>query len=360
MLEVTELENYLEEYIEEKTEVKNLTQDTIEKKIFNILKFIEWLKTQDVQALDERNTKRYLRKYRSYCLNEKHNKRTTVKTYLLHIVDFVNYEEIRFQTQHKKINIKDIIEVKSENPETARKRIEKISLTKTQSDFFLDTILKNGNIRDYAIVKTFLDSGMRLKELTLLNKEDIQVPMDNRGFYILPDDPNEIIDVHLRAEITKGGYKDRTTFITYDTLVSINEMIMRRIIEFRIKKRQRNIIKIREDRVIQEQNRKELFTTVMGTRFKKRGIQDIIKKYTKKCDARIEAENIDCPINYYKSVSPHILRHTALSHYAEILTVAEVQSIAGHANSSTTDRYIHIDYTQMKEKIKMKIGGVQK
>ena len=52
-------------------------------------------------------------------------------------------------------------------------------------------------------------------------------------------------------------------------------------------------------------------------------------------------------------MSVHILRHTALSHYAEILTVAEVQSIAGHSNSQTTDKYIHIDREQMKQKLRI-------
>ncbi|MEI3145350.1 MAG: hypothetical protein V8S94_01480 [Methanobrevibacter smithii] len=48
------------------------------------------------------------------------------------------------------------------------------------------------------------------------------------------------------------------------------------------------------------------------------------------------------PCNLGKNVSVHIIRDTALSHYAEILTVAEVKSIAGHSNSQTTDKYIHI------------------
>lgn len=346
MIKVEELEEYVDEYIEERIESR---------KIFNILAFIKWLKTTDIKELNKNNTKRCLRKYRSYCLNKKKNKRTSVKTYLLHVIDFINYDEIQLQTQHKKIKIKDIIEVRQENSETARKRIERISLTKKQSDFYLDTIKRHGRLRDYAIIKTFLDTDIRLRELTLLDKTDIQAPINERGFYILPNDPYEIIEVHLRANITKGRYRDRTTFITYDTLVAINQMIMERIIDFQKKKRQRDIIKIRKDRLKAEINRQELFTTLQGQRFSWRGIQSIIKKYAKLCDERIEKEEIDCPITYQKNVSPHILRHTALSYYAEILTVAEIQSIAGHANSSTTDRYIHIDHTRIKEKIKAKM-----
>lgn len=359
MIQVAELSDYLDEFIEEKKEIRNISDETTEKKILAIKAFLKWLDKEDITELDERSVKRCLKKYRSYCLKEKGNKRTTVKTYLLHIIDFLNYEEIRLETKSEKIYIKDIIDVKSEDPETARKRIEKISLTKEQSNFFLNTILREGNLRDYAMVKTFIDSGMRLRELRLLNKTDIKCPINDRGFYILPDNPREIIDIHLRAEITKGGYKDRTTFITYDTLVCINQMIMRRIIDYQKKKRQRDIIKLDDEKANLEVNRKELFTTTMGTRFTRRGVQSVIKKYAKKCDERIEAEGFDCPINYYRDVSPHILRHTSLSYYAEILTVAEVQTIAGHAKSSTTDRYIHIDHAEMKEKIKMKMGGIE-
>jgi hypothetical protein len=61
---------------------------------------------------------------------------------------------------------------------------------------------------------------MRLKELVLLNKTDIQVPLNDDGLYVMPEDTNEFIDVYLRAETTKGELKDRTTFITYDTLES--------------------------------------------------------------------------------------------------------------------------------------------
>ena len=66
-----------------------------------------------------------------------------------------------------------------------------------------------------------------------LNKSDIQVPLDENGFYILPNDRNSYIELHLRAETTKGQSKDRTTFITYDTLASLNDMIYDRITKLR-------------------------------------------------------------------------------------------------------------------------------
>lgn len=271
---------------------------------------------------------------------------------MMNILEFINSEDVQEEIQHDPIKMKDIIEVKAEDPETAKKRIEKISLTWQQSDFFLDTIKQSGNKRDYAICRTFIDSGMRLKELVLLNKDDVQVPIDDNGFYELPEDTQEYIDVNLRAETTKGELKDRTTFITFDTLVSLNEMMRNRITKLR--KDTHNVYRpvVQRNKAKQERTREELFTNIKGERLGKRGVQDIIKKYARECDRRIKLEEIDCPVNYTKNVSVHILRHTALSHYAEILTVAEVQSIAGHSNSQTTDKYIHIDREQMKQKLK--------
>ena len=357
MIEVDELTDYLDEYLEEKQEVKNLTEETIKKQTFNISKFIEFLEDSGIDELNDKNVKKQLRQYRRHCLKQRGNKRTTVKTYMMNILEFINSEDVQEEIQHETIKMKDIIEVKSEDPETAKKRIEKISLTWQQSNFFLDTIQKSGNVRDYAICRTFIDSGMRLKELVLLNKTDIQVPLDDKGFYILPKDTHEFIDVYLRAETTKGESKDRTTFITYDTLVSLNDMMMDRITKLR--KNTSNVYRpvIQRNKAAEEVNREELFTNIKGNRIGKRGVQDIIKKHARECDERIESEGIDCSVNYSQNVSVHILRHTALSHYAEILTVAEVQSIAGHSNSQTTDKYIHIDREQMKQKLR---GNSQK
>lgn len=136
MIHVLELNDYLEEFIEDKKEKKDITQDTIKKQTYIIKKFIKYLQETNITEINNNNIKRCLKKYRSHCLNYQRNKRTTVKTYLLPIIDFLNYDEIQTQTQHQKIKIKDIIEVKTESPETARKRIEKISLNKKQTNFF--------------------------------------------------------------------------------------------------------------------------------------------------------------------------------------------------------------------------------
>lgn len=354
MIKTTELNSYLEDYLEEKQELKNLTTETIKKQTFNINKFIEFLKNKNIDNLNKNNLKKELKKYRRYCLRKRGNKRSTVKTYMMNIIEFVNSEEVLDEINHDLIKMKDIIEVKVEDSETAKKRIEKISLTASQCDYFLKTIESTGNKRDYAIASVFLDSGIRLKELVNLNKDDIQCEIDENGFYILPDSEEEIIELYLRGETTKGESKDRTTFITYNTLASLNDMMKERITKLR--KNTNGVYRpvIQRKKVEEERKREELFTARGDKRISKRGVQDIIKKYARLCDERILEEDIDCPINYNDSVSVHILRHTALSHYAEILTIAEVQSIAGHSNSQTTDKYIHVDRENIKRKLKIR------
>ena len=353
MIAVDELDEYLEEYLEEKTEVKNLTEETIRKQSFNIYKFISYLDNNNVEELNKGNIKKQLRHYRRYCLKKRGNKRTTVKTYMMNILEFINSEYVQEEIQHDTIKMKDIIEVKTEDPETAKKRIEKISLTWPQTHFFLDTIEESGNKRDYAICRTFIDSGLRLKELVQLNKSDIQVPVDNNGFFVLPDERNEVIEIHIRGETTKGQLKDRTTFITYETLESLNAMIDERIRKVRKKANGMYTSILQRKKAERERHCDILFMNQRGQRIGKRAVQDLIKKHAEECDEIIRSNSIDCPISYEKNVSVHILRHTALSHYAEILTVAEVQSIAGHSNSQTTDKYIHIDREQMKQKLKI-------
>ena len=116
MIEVDELTDYLDEYLEEKQEVKNLTSETIKKQTFNISKFIEYLEQEGIDELTDKNIKKQLRHYRRYCLKQRGNKRTTVKTYMMNILEFINSEDVQEEIQHDPIKMKDIIEVKAEDP----------------------------------------------------------------------------------------------------------------------------------------------------------------------------------------------------------------------------------------------------
>ena len=114
MIATKELSGYLDEYLEEKQEIKNLTSETIKKQTFNINQFINYLENEGIEELDSTNVKKQLRHYRRYCLKGRGNKRTTVKTYMMNILEFINSEEVQEEIQHDPIKMKDIIEVKVE------------------------------------------------------------------------------------------------------------------------------------------------------------------------------------------------------------------------------------------------------
>src|SRR5574344_1142505 len=117
MIKTQNLPEYLQDYIEEKTEIKNLTTETTKKQTFNINQFIKYLQQNQITELNTKNVKKQIKHYRRHCLKTRKNKRTTVKTYMMNILEFINSEEVQEEIQHGPIKKKDIIEVKTEDPE---------------------------------------------------------------------------------------------------------------------------------------------------------------------------------------------------------------------------------------------------
>ena len=79
MIATKELSGYLDEYLEEKQEIKNLTSETIKKQTFNINQFINYLENEGIEELDSTNVKKQLRHYRRYCLKGRGNKGQQLK-----------------------------------------------------------------------------------------------------------------------------------------------------------------------------------------------------------------------------------------------------------------------------------------
>lgn len=341
MIKTKNLNTYLNNYMADKTNTKQLQPLTIQKQSYHIQKFITYLKENNIEQLDENNTLRTLKNYRNYCLDTKNNRDTTVKTYLMSILGFLNDIEVNKALGNPTLKLKTIIDIKPDNLESEKVRIQKIALTSKQAQYFIETIGEN-NPRDLAITSVFLETGIRLTELTKLNKKDIKAEINEKGFYIIPED-KKVIDICLNKQITKGQ-KDRTVFITTDTLELLNKMINARI--HKLRKNTKGIYRpvLQRNKAKAEKTRKELFTNQTGTRIATRTVQDMIKKYAKQTDQRIKKEGIKCPIKY-SDISVHILRHTALSLLANDkdnpMPIPIVQEIAGHSTSTTTDKYIH-------------------
>ena len=157
-----------------------------------------------------------------------------------------------------------------------------------------------GNSRDYAILLTFLKSGIRESELSALHGEDIDF-------------------AHDEIRIREGkGKKERTI-----PLMPELKRALRRYLADRD----------RQDNIVDDET---LFLARNGTSLNPSSIRKLVKKYYTKAGVR-------------KS-GVHTLRHTFSAHNVNNgMSIADLQKVLGHKNKVTTLKYIHVVNTSLRE-----------
>jgi site-specific recombinase XerD len=157
-----------------------------------------------------------------------------------------------------------------------------------------------GNSRDYAILLTFLKSGIRESELADLQIEDVDF-------------------VHDTLRVREGkGRKERTI-----PLMPELKRALRRYVGDR--DQQANIV-----------DDETLFLARNGTSLNPSSIRKLVKKYYTKAGVR-------------KS-GVHTLRHTFSAHNVNNgMPIADLQKVLGHKKKETTLKYIHVVSTSLRE-----------
>jgi len=155
------------------------------------------------------------------------------------------------------------------------------------------------NIRDYAIIQTFLQTGIRLSELANLRVEDVDVE-------------------HRNLTVRQGkGKKDRQIPLVDDVVKALRNYL-----------RYRNTELIVDDEI--------LFLAKNGTSLNVSTVKYTVAKYVKKAGIR-------------KKVSVHTLRHTFGAHKADKhMSLATLQELMGHKKKETTLKYIHLAKTNLR------------
>jgi site-specific recombinase XerD len=155
------------------------------------------------------------------------------------------------------------------------------------------------NIRDYAIIQTFLQTGIRLSELASLRAEDIDLE-------------------HRILTVRQGkGKKDRQIPLVEDAVKALRNYL-----------RYRNTELIVDDEI--------LFLAKNGTSLNVSTVKYTVAKYVKKAGIR-------------KKVSVHTLRHTFGAHKADKnMSLATLQELMGHKKKETTLKYIHLAKTNLR------------
>jgi site-specific recombinase XerD len=156
------------------------------------------------------------------------------------------------------------------------------------------------NSRDYAILMTFLKSGIRESELAALNLEDVDF-------------------LHNELTVREGkGKKERKIPLMPELKRALGRYIADR-------DRQANII-----------DEETLFLARNGTSLNPSSIRKLVKKYYAKAGVR-------------KS-GVHTLRHTFSSHNVNNgMSIADLQKVLGHKKKETTLKYIHAVNTSLRE-----------
>ena len=166
--------------------------------------------------------------------------------------------------------------------------------------------------RDRAILELFYASGLRLSELVAL----------------------DVADVNLSSRIVRAWGKGRK-----ERLVPFNRSAQQAL---RAWYADRAVL--RQTRKSQITNHKSqvtnpgddpLFVNARGTRLTGRSVQRLVARYVSGCTARF-------------GISPHALRHSFATHLLQRgADLRAIQELLGHVQLSTTQRYTHVNATQL-------------
>jgi site-specific recombinase XerD len=279
---------------------------------FYLKGFIEWLdesKTGDVASYRDLSQD-VIRDFRVY-LNRKEvgkrgetMKRNSQNRYLTAIRSFLRY--LIVEKGYDNSLPPDKVQLGKSDP-----RVPKfLSVDQIDELTNIQDLNKKSGIRDRAVIELLFSTGMRISELTGLNKTDMSPQiLDKREFSIIGK-----------------GRKVRTVYISKSAIEWIKKYLNTRKDNFKP-------LFVRYSGKLMDDNDPD----GESLRLTPRSVQRMIKKYATAAGITV-------------NVTPHVLRHS----FATDLLMAgadlrSVQELLGHSDISTTQIYTHVTNKQLKE-----------
>ena len=192
-----------------------------------------------------------------------------------------------------------------------------VHLSETEIAALLDSVDTRTPLgrRDRAMFELFYASGLRLSELVGVNLEDLD--LNGRVVRVLGKGRKErLVPLNpVAADAIRAWMKDRAGIVMASGP--------------RQGKRQKATGRTQDD--------EPLFVNARGGRITGRSVDRLLRRYVAGCSART-------------GISPHALRHSFATHLLQRgADLRGIQELLGHARLSTTERYTHVNTTQLKE-----------
>jgi integrase/recombinase XerC len=175
--------------------------------------------------------------------------------------------------------------------------------------------------RDRAILELFYAAGIRLSELVGLDLDDVNLS-------------TRMVRVLGKGRKQRVVPFNRTAGAAVLAWLSDRERL---VLEGRALQRPARDEARRADRARTRAARDErpLFVNYRGTRLTARSVRRLVVRYVAQCSTRF-------------GVSPHALRHSFATHLLQRgADLRTIQELLGHARLSTTQRYTHVNATQL-------------
>ncbi|MBP9747473.1 tyrosine-type recombinase/integrase [Patescibacteria group bacterium] len=298
----THLRTFLE-YIEIE---KGRSPLTIRNYEFYLQRFIDWAKDPDPAAI----THDVIHKFRLYLNRLENRENGTLRK------STQNYHLIALRSFLRFLQKRDVPTFSPDKIELAKQGSREVSFLENQD---LDRLLKapdNADVRpiirarDKAILELFFSTGMRVSELSALERQMINLKRD---------------ELSIRGK----GDKIRLVFLSQRSRSAIQEYL-------EMRQDDAPALFVRHDRAAPDPNELDTGEKELGP-LTPRSIERLVRYY---------ATAAGIP----KKVSPHTLRHSfATDLLMNGADVRSVQSLLGHTSITTTQIYTHVTNQQLRD-----------
>jgi integrase/recombinase XerD len=274
---------------------RGLSQNSIDNYALDVKKLITFLETSEIDSSPNKIDSKTIQEF-IYNIAKEVNARTQSRIIsgLRSFFDYLIFEDYR------ETNPLELIE----SPKIGRKLPDTLSIEDIDTIIAAIDLSKPQGERNKAIIETLYSCGLRVSELTHLKLSDL---FFDEGF----------------IKVTGKGDKQRFVPIGVHTQKIINIYINQ--VRSHIK-----IVKEFEDTVFLNRRGKQLTRAMIFT---------IVKQLTEKAGIQ-------------KSISPHTFRHSFATHLLENgADLRAIQMMLGHESITTTEIYMHVDKSHLKEVI---------